>query len=43
MGYMHDGPGQYMMAHGQPGGQLPSGDPGVPHMVGGLGDNQAQI
>ena len=33
-----------MMANGQPsGGQLPAGDPGVPHMVGALGENQGQI
>ena len=44
MGYMHDGPGQYMMPHGQAGsGQLPAGDSGVPHMGGALGEGQGQM
>ena len=37
MGYMPDG--QFMMpSHGNTGGLLPQGDPGVPHLVGQLGD-----
>ena len=41
MGYMHDGPGQYVM-HGQPGGQLAAREAGVTHMGDAISDNQGQ-
>ena len=45
MGYMHDGPGQYMMPHGQQNNvQLPSSGEGVPLMMGGaINENQGQM